>query len=369
MKKILALLLIFAFAFSLASCVKYKPQKSTKEESRVLYELKDGKNGYDVKYELYRLFFLTYRDSIDGGDPTVWSGDNADTYAEKINALILDRVCEIYAVFALCDEIGIDLYSKETDKKVEELLAVSVEGGTYGGEYYEGFDSYDDYLAELKAAGGNYAVSDLLFRYAIGLTVLTEHYAGLGDGLGNLMPTDEELTAFFESDDTARILFLYFDRAIAEDNPARVTNIHDTIEDTTKSELSKEQKDDKITTYVLGQMSNMAEANVKSGEIVTAYTLDSVSYAGVADVIFLLSDGEVSELCDIVSDAFDGVYFIYRMSKPENYLTQNRDRVMDAYIADYCGEKLAQKKASLLESAKATAVLTSLSYADIQVSE
>ncbi len=365
MKKILALLLAAAFVFSFASCTKYKAQKSTKEESRVVYELKNGKKTYDVKYELYRLFFLTYRDSIDGGDRAVWTGENAATYIEKMNALILDRVSEIYAVFALCDELSIDLYGKDVDKMVEELLTVNVEGGTYNGEYYEGFESYDDYLSNLKAAGGNYAVSDLLFRYSIGLTVLSEHYSGLGEGLGNLTPSGEELAAFFEDESTARMLFVYFDRAVALDNPTRIDKIKDHIESITETDSLPDVQDETIGTYLLGQVNNMAEADVKAGEIITAYSLDNVSYSGVTDVVLSLCDGEVSDLHEIVSDAFDGFFFIYRMHKPENYLEQNRDRVMETYIADYCGKQLAEKKAELLKSAQGTTVLSSLSYADI----
>ncbi len=60
---------------------------------------------------------------------------------------------------------------------------------------------------------------------------------------------------------------------------------------------------------------------------------------------------------------------IYRMSKPVAYVKNNRNRVLDAYITDYCGQKLAEKKAVLQGSADGTKVLSSLSYGDIRVAE
>ena len=121
MKKIIAILLALASLFTLASCNKdkeYPPVESSEEEARVVMTLSiDGKN-YDVRYELYRAFFLTYKSEVDGKDESVWTGDEKDEYVAKIDAIILDRITEIYAAFALCERIGFDVYSKDVDKKI-----------------------------------------------------------------------------------------------------------------------------------------------------------------------------------------------------------------------------------------------------------
>ena len=61
MKKLIALLLILAAILTLSSCKKnfYEPVESTELEATTVMTLKYGGRTYEVKYELYRAFFLT----------------------------------------------------------------------------------------------------------------------------------------------------------------------------------------------------------------------------------------------------------------------------------------------------------------------
>ena len=120
MKRILSLILVLASLLTLASCGnKYKPVPSTEEESRVVMTLSlDGKK-YDVKYELYRAMFLNYRSDVDGGDSSVWSGENKDEYIARIHEMIVARVTDIYATLHHAGTIGIDVYSKSVNSKIE----------------------------------------------------------------------------------------------------------------------------------------------------------------------------------------------------------------------------------------------------------
>ena len=65
LKKLLCLTLIFAAVLSLAACsAKYEPVPSTEEEARVVMRFAlDGKK-YELKYELYRALFLTYKEAL-----------------------------------------------------------------------------------------------------------------------------------------------------------------------------------------------------------------------------------------------------------------------------------------------------------------
>ena len=81
----------------------------------------DGKT-YDVRYELYRAFFLTYKNQVDGGNSSVWTSDEKDVYVEKINDLILNRITEIYSAFAICERIDFDIYSSSVEKKIKENI-------------------------------------------------------------------------------------------------------------------------------------------------------------------------------------------------------------------------------------------------------
>ena len=122
MKKILALFLLISTLFTMISCSKgkYEPVESTEEEKRTVMTMQIDGDEYEVKYELYRALFLNYKSSVDGGDSSVWSGDNKAQYVEKIDAMILDRITEIYSAFAICKRIGFDVYSKDVEKKINE---------------------------------------------------------------------------------------------------------------------------------------------------------------------------------------------------------------------------------------------------------
>ena len=105
MKRIIALLLVLASVLTLSACKKYKPVESSEEEARTVMTLSlDGKT-YEVKYELYRALFLNYKTEIDGGNPDVWTSEGKSEYVERINSLIIDKITDIYAAFAICEKI------------------------------------------------------------------------------------------------------------------------------------------------------------------------------------------------------------------------------------------------------------------------
>ena len=104
MKKIISAVLVLISILTLTACTKYKPQKSTKEESETALTLSIGETKYDVPYEVYRTFFLNYRDVIDGGDHSVWQGAEKDKYIKDIESVIIPEIAEIYSVFHLCHE-------------------------------------------------------------------------------------------------------------------------------------------------------------------------------------------------------------------------------------------------------------------------
>ena len=225
MKKFLAVLILISSLFTLISCSKgkYEPVKSTDEESRVVMTMQIDGEEYKVKYELYRALFLNYKSSVDGGDDGVWNGENKAQYVEKIDSMILDRITEIYSAFAICKRIGFDVYSKDVEKKISENIKISVEGGSYGSSTIEGYDSYEDYLAALKAANLNYSVQVLLFRYAIAVDAIDTHYIGtassddvnINTSIGEISYSKEDVKTFYDSDNCVRVLRANYQKAIS----------------------------------------------------------------------------------------------------------------------------------------------------------
>ena len=94
MKKIIAFILLAASLFTLASCgdEDYPPVESSAVEAQVVMTIEFEEKKYDVKYELYRALFLSLRKSVDGGDASVWTGDNKSEYIGKIDAIIKKRI-------------------------------------------------------------------------------------------------------------------------------------------------------------------------------------------------------------------------------------------------------------------------------------
>lgn len=72
MKRAVSLFLLLAILLSLlVGCKeKYPKIESTDEEARVVATLSVGEGEYELKYELYRALFFTYKSEVDGGDPT-----------------------------------------------------------------------------------------------------------------------------------------------------------------------------------------------------------------------------------------------------------------------------------------------------------
>ena len=64
MKRIIATLLVLATILTVSACKKkanYDPIESTEEEARTVMTFVMDEKEYEVKYELYRAFFLTYK--------------------------------------------------------------------------------------------------------------------------------------------------------------------------------------------------------------------------------------------------------------------------------------------------------------------
>ena len=349
MKKIIAFLLIIATVFALASCNSskdYPAVESTEEEARTVMTLSiDGKS-YNVKYELYRAFFLTYKSKIDGGDGSVWTGENKSEYVDKINEMIIDRVVEIYSAFAMCERIGFDIYSKSVNKKVKENIRISVEGGSYGSSTLDGYESYDAYLAALKAMNLNYSVQDLLMRYAIAVDAIDTHYIGTASSddidvnvsLGAIEYTRDDVHSFYFSDDCVRVLRANFQKAIAYDPLEKAERLRDKINDAASSKDTLEEKETAVFNAIIanGLYSNTAE--IKNGYVIGRYNLERSYYGEMTDASLALEVGEVSDPINVVSDVEDAYYVVYRTYKSDEHFEANYESIKYVFLMNYVGE-------------------------------
>ena len=348
MKKIIAIILMLATALSLVACGgnKYPAVESTEEEARTVMAMTlDGKT-YEVKYELYRAFFLTYKSKVDGGDSGVWSGENKDEYIAKIDEMIIERVVEIYSAFALCERIGVDLYSSEVEKKIKENVKISVEGGSYGSSTLDGYESYDDYLAALKAMNLNYSVQTLLMRYAIAIDAIDTYYIGTASSddvdinlsVGSIKYTEEDVRDFYFSDDCVRVLRANFQKEISYTPLERAEKLRDKLTEAAASKETLEEKETAVFNAIVssGLYSNTAE--IKNGYVIGRYNLESSYYGGMTKAAMSLEVGEVSEPIDVVSDVENSYYIVYCTYKSEEHFSANYESIKYVFLMNYVGE-------------------------------
>ena len=378
MKKILAILIVLTTVFSLAACKKnkakeYPPVQSTEEEARTVMTLSiDGKT-YEVKYELYRAFFLTYKSQVDGGDPSVWTGENKAEYVERINAIILDNVTEIYAAFAICERIGFDAYSKDVENKIKENIRISVEGGSYGSTTVPGYASYDEYLAALKSANLNYSVQTLFLRYAIAVDAIDTYYIGTASTddvnydmtLGALQYTREDVKSFYDSENCVRVLRASFQKLVSGDPLATAEALKESLVAAADSEYTLEAKEKAVFDAIVksGRFSNGAE--IENGYVIGRYNLDRSYYGDMTSAAFSLEEGEVSEPISIVTNTEDTYYVIYRTYKSDAHFEANYDSIRYVYLMNYVGEITYSVADELAASVSYSDYLKNINHSEI----
>ena len=369
MKKIIALFLAVVSLISLISCGedKYPPVKSTDEEARVVMSVQVEGKKYDIKYELYRALFLSVHEDVDGGDMTVWSGEDKNEYIDKVDEIIKDRVSEIYSAFHVASKIGVNVYSSDFDKKVTEYIKTSVEGGYVGQTLLEGFGGdYDKYLESLKVMGLNYSVQDLMIRYSLATEEIYKYYAGtLSDEeflenavSGALKYTEEDVRAFYDSSDSVRVIRAYLPMLYY--TPARAESIRATI-----VEKAKKGEED-VANYIIGQTTTGA-TDIKNGEIISMHNLDKQFYSELIECAFELDTFEVSELIQINTGYEDAYVILYKTVKSNEHFESSYDSIEAAYVQNEIGKILDTAATSIKEAIQNKDILAEIDRASITI--
>lgn len=378
MKKIIAALLVLATLFALVACKKnketvYEPVASTEEEARTVMTLSiDGKK-YDVKYELYRAFFLTYKSEVDGGDSSVWTGSTKAAYIAEIDAMIIERVTEIYSAFAICSRIGFDIYSDDVENKIKENIRISVEGGSYGSSTITGYGSYEAYLAALKESGINYSVQTLLFRYAIAIDAIDTYYIGTASSddvdinvsKGAIEYTRADVESFYYSDECVRVLRTSIQKAISYTPYEKAMIIKMALENAADSKTTLEEKELAVTNAIMGNGLYANAAEIKNGYVIGRYNLERSYYGEMTDAALALNEGEVSNPVEVVTDVENSYYVLYRTNKTAAHFEANYNSIRYIYLMNYVGEILHNVATQLKSSVSYTDYLNAIDHSKI----
>ena len=358
MKKVFVLLFISLIPLLIfTSCGnKYEPVESTAEESRVVYTMTLDGVDYDVKYELYRMLFLNSKSLVDGGDDSVWSSDKKDEYIAKIDKIIYDRAAEIFSVFALARKLDINPYSVAVEDKIYEYIVLSVEGNQAD---VQGHGTYEKFLASLKERNMNYSVMELLLRYSILSSYVYEKYRGttdevLGNLPGDIQINEEEILSYYLGDDCVRVL-----QIVSRDRDMMVTH---------RERMTKKTSELDLALYIVQSSTALATDCIVdrevSGLVIGKHSLDTYTFGEYADVVFGLSEGEMSEIIEI-----DGSYYVvYKLEKNEEHFDRCYDAVKRSYIDNIVGKQFVIEKDALLDSLRVGKGYSMIDHANILMS-
>ena len=357
-RKLLALFITLSVIFLLVSCKnEYPPVESTEEERATVMTLSLGDKKYDVPYELYRAFFLQFKGEIDGGDNSVWTGEKKNEYITKIDKKIIEQISDIYAIFHIADSLGIDVYSKENEKTLDEYIKASVEGGYVDELYFAGFDgNYDAYLASLKEMHLNYSVQRMLLRYSLATTLIEYHYKGDSEFTGALKYTRDDVKRFYDSDDSARFIKAYFSYENEAVTDELLNRVHEKL-------AAAESETDAALIVINSTIAVGSE--VLAGEIIGTHSLDPMYYSDLTDAAFSLDIGEVSDIIKIATGFDDSYYILYKASKSDEHFEENYSYIQTVYEDQLIGEEIFETKNALIKSVKYTDKLSTLDRSKI----
>jgi hypothetical protein len=353
MKKLISLCLVICLVLSIISC-GYEPVKSTEKESTTVMTMTLDRENYEVKYELYRAFFLTLKKVVDGGDSSVWSGENKNEYIEKIDSLIKERIASIYATIHTAKMIGFDVMGKDYDEKVAEYIEKIVDTPLEEG----GFDEdYDAYLSSLKDKFHNYSTADLLIRYALATDEVINYYTPSIEGEdGEISYTDTDLRNFYFGDNSARVLKVFLDSSIWTEQRAKEA----------RDSIAKLTTEDSVAIAMINLITT-GGTDIKNGSIVTKYNYDELYYSEFTETVMSLSDYELSEPIFVNTGESSGYYIIYKAAKSEENFVNLYEHIAESFVDDAIGKILSDAKDALLTLLTYTENLTSLDRANIKM--
>ena len=314
------------------------PQKaSTKEELTAVLSF----DGTEVPYEMFRAFFLNYKAQVEEDTEGGFQGENAEEAWNKIMPLVLDDLAEIYAIFALCERYGIDPYSDKIDDALAEEIRISIEGGFYGEYRFEGYGSYDKYLAVLKESGMNDGASRTVLRYHLCEDELLKKLTIPMESAYEY--TEHDVNIFFADESCVHVALLYREAAsggmTAAENRERAEKGLRLLRESTS--------DTERLNYAVQYFSNSPD-DIRRGAYISPYAFSFV-YRDVINAAYSLEVGEYSDVIGVSAPMQDYYYVVQRLEKYGTDLFDREEDIEQLYLCDRFYRELDAVKTALLE--------------------
>ncbi len=178
-KSVSLLLAIVILTLSFASCSD--PLKSTDEEKETVCKVGD----FEVPYELYRYFVLSYMDTIPEGT------EITDEIEAQIKYNVEAAICDMYAIFTVAAEHGLSLDNETVSSAIDAEVK----------KYQNGFEKTELYVEDLAAQHMNHSV----FRMMNAKTLVSDelYYKLISDG--TLIGDGDEMKEYIKGDGFVRV--------------------------------------------------------------------------------------------------------------------------------------------------------------------
>ncbi len=297
LQSLVCLLCLAACLLCFSGCDKYAEKRSSKKDRTVVADV----GGYEVRYELYRALFYTYRATVDGGDGSVWTGPDSAVYLARIKEMIEDGWRELYGTFAMAAACGIDPFSDGVDDLVNEYVRVEIEGGYFNGAEVEGHGSQKAYLQYLEDNHFTDSAYRLFLRRQACLKLLSEYYhTTFADG--TVAQDEATVRAFYEGDECLNFLWVKREKSDVFDQAAWMAEALSVLQGCTTYEQRREQ----MVLYGY----NLSPDDINYGILTTAASADAV-YREVIEAVQTLNVGELSGIIE----TYEGYYIVMKTQK------------------------------------------------------
>ena len=284
--------------------------------------------GYTANYELYRYFYLNYKDELAA------DYKNADGKIETaaLDRAVRERVAEavrgLYGTLALAADYGIT--ENDGDVKASAIEYVDAVKEYYGAS---------GYAAELA---DNY-MTDNVFDFLIRVDGVEDKlFAALTAEGGAIESGEEALLEIFRSDEFVRVKQIYIENDDGED----VENNRRIAEEVVSEYRGGVDFDTLIGRYSEDFSMPSEGYYFTRGEMIDAF--ESAAFA--------LADGEVSGAVE----SADGFHIVLRLPKEDDYITSHFEELKSQYqnarfyaMIDERADKLSVSEADYVRSLKA----------------
>ncbi len=305
-------LVLAVLALLLSACSGgVKPIKGEKSDRNIVAKV------YDTPIYLEEIKYLAFNYKLEmertyGED--IWkSEESAEKYREELNSKIEAAMKENATFVSACEEYGVDIYDKDTEKYVKEYIDGFAEqiGGT------------DEYKKQLAENG----LTDHHLRYLIAIEASREELRQALCKDGSIDDSDEIAREAIEGKEFIRTLHVLIRNDVGDD-----INENRALAETVLSELELGEPFKRM----IGRYSEDVFMTTTDGY----YFMRGEYERSYEDAAFALEENEYSG----VVEGSDGFYIIQRLPKESQYIEKNFESLKDRYLFVKF-EEILQKKA------------------------